>query len=717
MKHTTLLKSLLVIASQAAFPVYAATISTTTLVDENGEGADCSLREAVYAANTNLPFGGCPAGNALADDSIVLSKGTYLLTKGELKVTQSLKLFGVNTYRDEINPLTGESSTRVRPETIIDAGALSRILSTEGTLDAGLELTDLELRNGRVTGNGGAILSWSSVSLDNVVIKASSALGATTAQGSGGAVYLARSGAGISMSDSMMLGNAAAVTGGAIAMNCEFNGDLALHQVSVTRSALDSNSSTNGAGAVFACGSSTVSLQTSTISRNVSAPASGAIVLVNSGLPAAGGLALRSVTAVQNTAGPVMRVGGVTTLDVSNSVLAFNGGGNCALTVPAAATTWKIDSSSVQDSVASGCQVTGVTWGTGNTEVPAGITLASELAPFSSTIGGLVDGYMPLAASLYVLNKGQVTESCEPEDQRGVSRKSGTACDTGAVERRELTTVDDEGTNRPKKDRMAYVDVLANDTPPESASLTTTVADIWATATVTPIASATSPGTPAPDCDWVVDPDDTEAPIQMMLQINSHGKTGTFACDYTVSITGSPPSTARVEVEIKNSRPVAVADSYVRPVGTTEVFLDLLANDHDDNDGAVEDAGLYVIKDDPDTPFVESTLRAYSIRITQEPALGRIEGLSSIDCPATLVSEPNRKCFAAEGLRYVAYNNLSPFSDSFKYVVYDMDKEESAEAVVTITTDAPDPEKKGGTADWLLLGVLAMAGLRRVRRL
>lgn len=716
MKYTTLLLSVLVVASQVTLPVYAATISTSTLLDENGEGASCSLREAIYAANNNVAFGGCPAGNALADDSIVLSKGTYLLTKGELKVTQALKLFGVNAYRDAINPLTGKKPNRVRPETIIDAGNLSRILSTEGVLDAELELRDVELKNGRVTGNGGAVLSWSSVELDNVVIRSSSALGALTAQGKGGAVYLARSGAGISMTDSMMLNNVAAVSGGAIAMNCEFNGELALHQVSVNRSALDSNSSGSGAGAVFACGSTTMGIQASTVSRNVSAMGTAAIELVNNSLPEDGSLTLRSVTAVENSGGPVFRVEKIAALDVTNTLLAFNGAVNCAITASVSGTSLgTIDGSAIQDSVASGCQVAAVTWGTGNTEIPAAITIDGELAAFSSNIGGLVDGYMPLPGSLYVLNKGQPLASCESEDQRGISRTSGTACDAGAVERRELTTVDDEGTNRPKTDRIAYIDILANDTPPEPASLTTT--DFWTTAIVTATASATNPGTPAPACTWMDDPDDTEAPIKKVLKIDSSGVVGTFACDYTVVI-GTESSTSRVEVEIKNSKLITVKDSYVRPVGTTEVFLNLLVNDHDENDGSVADAGFYQAVDDPLTPDLdESTLPTYLIRITQEPSLGRIEGLSSIDCPVRLASEPDRKCFAAQGLRYVADNNLSPFSDSFKYVVYDKDKEESVEAVVTINTDAPDPDKKGGSADWLLLGVLAMAGLRRVRRL
>lgn len=703
MKRSTLLKSLLALAAQVAIPAHAATISVTTFADENGAGAGCSLREAVYVANNNVAFGGCPAGNALADDTVVLQAGTYTLTLGEIKITQELKLYGANTFRDEINPLTGRKPDRVRPESIIDAANGSRILSTEGALDAGLELRDLELRNGEVTGNGGAILSWGSVELDNVVVSGSSARGTGLDQGRGGAVYLARTSAGLSMTDSMMVGNTAAVMGGAIAMNHEFNGELALHQVSVNRGVLRGNMASSGAGAIAVSGNTILGLQSSTLSLNTSAAGAGAIDYVLGSAPAAGNVTLRSVTAVENVGGRALRVGGLSTLDVSNSVLAFNPGGNCDFTTQASGT---VANTAVQDSVATGCQYPGptpkITW-SDNKEIPAGTALDTELMAYGNA-GGLTDGYLPKLTSAHVLNQGQALESCEPADQRGVARNSGTACDAGALERRQLTTVEDEGSNRAKTNRIAYVDILANDAPPEPADPATPVADIWATATVNPTAGA------GVSCVWVNDPDDTEAPIQKVLKIDSAGVIGTFTCSYTITIGGVTSSpAAQVEVEIKNSRPIAVADRYVRSVGVTDVSLSLLANDHDANDGAVAQAGLF------NTPSPDGN--TYLIRITQEPSLGRIEGLSSVDCPVKLVSEPDRKCFAAQGLRYVASNNLSPFTDSFRYVVYDKNKEESAEAVVTITTDAPDPDKKGGSADWMLLGLLAMAGLRRTRRL
>ncbi|NLE44621.1 MAG: CSLREA domain-containing protein [Chloroflexi bacterium] len=57
-----------------------ASIHVTTVADEYGGGAACSLREAVRAANTNAPFGGCPAGNSGARDIIIVASGVYTLT-------------------------------------------------------------------------------------------------------------------------------------------------------------------------------------------------------------------------------------------------------------------------------------------------------------------------------------------------------------------------------------------------------------------------------------------------------------------------------------------------------------------------------------------------------------------------------------------------------------------------------------------------------------
>ena len=69
------LGSLLLSTLIAAAPAIAATITVTTLVDELNADGDCSLREAVRAANTNLAVDDCDAGQGDQTDTITVPAG------------------------------------------------------------------------------------------------------------------------------------------------------------------------------------------------------------------------------------------------------------------------------------------------------------------------------------------------------------------------------------------------------------------------------------------------------------------------------------------------------------------------------------------------------------------------------------------------------------------------------------------------------------------
>jgi len=74
----TLLIAVLLIA-QPLSVARAAAINVDTTDDEyNTDPAECSLREAIQAANTDAAFGGCDAGSG--DDTISLPAGTYTFT-------------------------------------------------------------------------------------------------------------------------------------------------------------------------------------------------------------------------------------------------------------------------------------------------------------------------------------------------------------------------------------------------------------------------------------------------------------------------------------------------------------------------------------------------------------------------------------------------------------------------------------------------------------
>jgi hypothetical protein len=86
-------------------PVQAATISVNTTLNETGNLAQCSLRDAVAAANTDTVQGGCSAG------TISLPAGSFVLTVGELSLTGPTTITGAGA-----------------PSTTIDANHASRIL-------------------------------------------------------------------------------------------------------------------------------------------------------------------------------------------------------------------------------------------------------------------------------------------------------------------------------------------------------------------------------------------------------------------------------------------------------------------------------------------------------------------------------------------------------------------------------------------------------------
>jgi CSLREA domain-containing protein len=54
----------------AAKPAQAATITVNTNVDDSTANSNCTLREAITAANTNAAVDGCTAGESLVTDTI-----------------------------------------------------------------------------------------------------------------------------------------------------------------------------------------------------------------------------------------------------------------------------------------------------------------------------------------------------------------------------------------------------------------------------------------------------------------------------------------------------------------------------------------------------------------------------------------------------------------------------------------------------------------------
>src|SRR4051794_5044883 len=83
----------------------AATITVTTNADTVAADGQCSLREAVTAANLDAAGNGCPAG--LGGDTISLGTATYDLQGSELLIMNDVAITGAGAAATTINQAVG----------------------------------------------------------------------------------------------------------------------------------------------------------------------------------------------------------------------------------------------------------------------------------------------------------------------------------------------------------------------------------------------------------------------------------------------------------------------------------------------------------------------------------------------------------------------------------------------------------------------------------
>jgi CSLREA domain-containing protein len=79
--------------SIAILPARAATIIVDTTIDDNTINGNCSLREALAAANTNTSKDNCTAGSG-ADVIVVAVSGTLFITSDLPQITESVTILG-----------------------------------------------------------------------------------------------------------------------------------------------------------------------------------------------------------------------------------------------------------------------------------------------------------------------------------------------------------------------------------------------------------------------------------------------------------------------------------------------------------------------------------------------------------------------------------------------------------------------------------------------
>ncbi len=133
----------LAVLSGAPQGAEAATITVDTTVDELNSNGNCSLREAVQAANTDATVDACSAGSGA--DSITLPVGTFTLTLGsELSISSDVALNGASAKTTIIEAATSPGSASWRVFNIA-----SGIVS----------VSDVTVRHGKLADHGAGVLN------------------------------------------------------------------------------------------------------------------------------------------------------------------------------------------------------------------------------------------------------------------------------------------------------------------------------------------------------------------------------------------------------------------------------------------------------------------------------------------------------------------------------------------------------------------------------
>lgn len=358
----------------------AATITVNTLTDELNSNGNCSLREAIRAANLNAAVDACTAGSAVNTDAVVLQNGvTYGLSQigaddtaidGDLDIADDLIIIGNDATIDGNGAVTLDRVFQVLATQVVDISDLTitdgRTNSFGGGIrNAGtLTLTRVSVSANRTTGNAGggiAIEGGGSLHLDNCTISNNiaatlaggvavlgdtltvfqSAISGNTAQGDRAGGIFVGTGATLSMTDSTVSNNDAFTNGGGL-FN-ENNATLLRSIVSGNAAGAPGGTSEAGGG-VF--NQDVLTLIDSTIATNTADDSAGMVndggtlsmqggtIRGNTAISAAGfrntgsGVAHLINTTISNNsasagAGGVANGGG-STLELSNVTIAFN---------------------------------------------------------------------------------------------------------------------------------------------------------------------------------------------------------------------------------------------------------------------------------------------------------------------------------------------------------------------------------------------------------
>jgi CSLREA domain-containing protein len=449
-------------------PADAALITVDDTADELNSDGDCSLREAIRAANLDAVVDGCAAGSGA--DTITVPAGTYTLmisgadedaaAAGDLDIADDVTINGAGAGSTIIEACDSTMGPCMAIDRVFDAQAgtvsisgvtirngaavnASPFLGSGGGIhNAGgstLTLADSAVSGNSATGGGGGIRNLGTMSLTNSVVSGNTAGAGSTAGG-------IRNDGTLTVTDSTVGGGNMASTVGGI-LN---NGTLML-----SNSTVSGNTATNFDGAgIFNNTAGTATITNSTVSGNTAeghgggVRNDGALTLANSTVSGntsningggifnfgTAGTTITNSTISNNTAdgdasdvgdgGGIFRFSG--TVNLQNTILAGNHDLSAVTVEPDCFGELASQGYNLIQTISAGCMITG--------ETVTNVTgQSANLGPLALNAPGTTETHAILAGSPAI---DFASADCPPPatDQRGVARPDGNRCDIGAYE-------------------------------------------------------------------------------------------------------------------------------------------------------------------------------------------------------------------------------------------------------------------------------------------
>jgi CSLREA domain-containing protein len=421
-------------------PAMAVTITVTTTADEVNTNGQCSLREAIINANNDDQSGStdCAAGSGA--DTIVLAAGqTYTLSKDtdggghatdsgadndDLDITSAITIQG--------NGATIERSTTV-PCNLNGTAATGEFRIFEVTSSGTLTLQNVTVRNGCADGTFPHFFGGGIFNTGGIVTVTNSTISGNRAIEDGGGIW--NDGGTVTVTNSTISSNSAGGSGGI------WNDG---GTVTITNSTIWGNSTDNDVGGGIVNDGGTMTVTNSTISGN-SALAGGGIV--NGGPMTVTNITNSTISG--NSAvfdgGGILNVGDAP-MTITNSTISGNSAANTGSGIFNQGTVNIKNSIVANNTLQPNCfGSSGITPSGTNLTTDTSCPGFTQVTSAQLNLGSLQVN-VPGTTATHALLSGSVAIDAAPdctlvdgttpvtEDQRGVARPQGAACDVGAYE-------------------------------------------------------------------------------------------------------------------------------------------------------------------------------------------------------------------------------------------------------------------------------------------